>query len=116
MSGRGLPIAAFFFMLSSPPRPKSEPKEDSLMVGTTLANMEGLEDTFGARDVSSSELEEIGSRRCGGPNVFNLAKKVCLGMVAPDLALAAVAEEGVGEFDRIDIGEERSSTDIGGAR
>jgi hypothetical protein len=68
--------------------------------------MEGLEDTFGARDVSSSELGEIGSRRCGGPNVFNLAKNDCLGMVTPDLELAAVAE-GVRAFDRIDIGRRR---------
>jgi hypothetical protein len=105
-------IAVFIFMLSSPPSPKSEPNEDSFMVGTTLANMEGLGETFGARDVSSSQLEEIGSRRCGGPKVFSLAKNVYFGMVAPDLAVT----EGVGEFDRIDVGEERSRVDIGGAR
>jgi hypothetical protein len=36
-------------------------------------------------------------------------------MVAPELALAAVAE-GVGEFNQIDVGEEQSGEDIGGAR
>jgi len=35
-------------------------------------------------------------------------------MVAPELALAAVA--GVGEFNQIDVGEEQSGEDIGGAR
>ena len=44
----------------------------------------------------------------------NLAKDVCLEMVAPELALAAVAE-GVGEFNQIDVCEEQSGVDIGGA-